>query len=442
MKCHTDFIICRLAVLCVLVVAAGFLAVASYAVEPPPEILGEKVVTSPNGYFQILSNCDDKFIMDQAGRLDLFYDEFVKEYSHSFAIDLDKNKKLPCRIFKSYDDYSKFFGKIGLDVPDTGQFVFYDKYRYVAAFRTERNRAQNLFRETAHQLFYELLQLRNVPVWCSEGLAEYWGESRIVNGSMVFGTLDPQKIPLLKWRLKENKLIPLEELLNGKRFDYTEAQVFVHYMLMQKSGLKKTLIKFLQACKDNDEKEKNKIVERLVKLEDKWHKYILAGAEQDWESVWETWRYEDNELFCSTRDERCGLALNKEIMPGKRKRYEIACEVKNASDGKEWRGALVVAYLGKENFVVLELEVTRDKARLRLIARARGEWRLLSVMPVDYKHIREDWNKLVIRSDEYGLHVAVNGQETDIRDFTMPEEWRCGISVNNSTSLFRNFTIE
>lgn len=413
----------------------------AHSVEAPQEFPGEKVVLSPNKYFVILSDCEDTFIREQAAKLELLYRAFMTEFEKVLPEE-NPELPLPCRIFNDFNKYSNFMKSLGMETPPPGQFVFEKRSRYVVTYRTANGDARNLFRETALQMFYEILKVRRAPIWLSEGLAEYWGDSQVATGSMAAGVIDPQKIPLLQWRMSENKLTSLANLLEEKKFAFAESHLLVHFLLQQKHNGKRLLNQMIKACRDDNKQEQDKVAEKLLRLEKKWREYIVAGAGQDWMSVWETWRMVDDSVYCKTTPGRCGIVLHKEEMPGRRKRFEISCEVNGAEEDGRCRGALLFSYLGKEQFVLLELYLVPDAPCLRLAARTKGKWRLLSITPIDKKYLKKGWNRIFLSWNELGFSFGINQQKTYASGFKLPKKWRCGLGVIDSSCYFRNFIIK
>ena len=176
-------------------------------------------------------------------------------------------------------------------------------------------------------------------------------------------------------------------------------------------------------------------------MEKKWRQYITDGAGQEWASIWETWRRIEDTIYCKTTPERSGILLYKEEMPGRRKEYEISCEMKSANN-EPLRGSLVFSYRNKEKYILLEAYLRSDSPVLRLVARNNGKWSLLHIAPIKKKYIKKGWNRIFLNWNELGLSFGINKYKTYVRGFNLPKKWQCGLGLVNSACYFKNFKIK
>lgn len=111
-------------------------------------------------------------------------------------------------------------------------------YAYVAA--GARNPYHWMTHEATHQLNRQVSGMRN-PKWIEEGLASYFGSSRIVDGQLHPGEIDPDAYPIwwligaehsssLDADLKAHRWIPLRALITGIGAPSIDANVNRYYI--------------------------------------------------------------------------------------------------------------------------------------------------------------------------------------------------------------------
>jgi len=82
-----------------------------------------------------------------------------------------------------------------------------------------------MLHEAVHQLNHEVARL-HIPKWADEGLAEYFSTSRIRDGSLVPGLVDPDTYPVwwvpdmplsgnLREDIESGRIIPLRAIVSG-----------------------------------------------------------------------------------------------------------------------------------------------------------------------------------------------------------------------------------
>src|SRR6266481_4560697 len=113
---------------------------------------------------------------------------------------------------------------------------------------TEENPYHTICHEYAHALLY--LNFRSLPLWLNEGLSEFFGNCTIGDKEVRVGEADRDHLR----RLKESKLLPVEELLRIDKSSayynekeraslfYAEAWAFVHYLMVDPLARKEQLL--------------------------------------------------------------------------------------------------------------------------------------------------------------------------------------------------------
>ena len=106
-----------------------------------------------------------------------------------------------------------------------------------------------LYHEYTHALLH--LNFTGLPLWLDEGLAEFYGNSRLGEKESRVGTIDESHLYILA----QNKLLPIETLLNVEQGSpyyneanqasvfYAESWALVHYLLLDPEARERGLLK-------------------------------------------------------------------------------------------------------------------------------------------------------------------------------------------------------
>lgn len=130
-----------------------------------------------------------------------------------------------------------------------------DKHYVILRLDSEgANPYHALYHEYMHSLLH--LNFTSVPLWLDEGLAEFYGNSRLGDKESRVGTIDEAHLYILR----ESKLLPIETLLavdhsspyyneaNRASVFYAESWALVHYLMMDEDARQHRLLKsFLES---------------------------------------------------------------------------------------------------------------------------------------------------------------------------------------------------
>ena len=129
--------------------------------------------------------------------------------------------------------------------------------RHFVALRTNVE-ADNPYQIVYHEYTHAIMNLnfRDLPIWLGEGLAEFYGNSRIHDKDVEIGKISPYHLQILQ----ANRLIPIDVLLsadtnspyyneqNRVSVFYAESWAIVHYLMLDPEARKQQLLsKFLTA---------------------------------------------------------------------------------------------------------------------------------------------------------------------------------------------------
>src|SRR6266436_5520188 len=118
------------------------------------------------------------------------------------------------------------------------------------------NPFHSLYHEYTHALMH--LNFTGLPLWLDEGLAEFYGNSRLGEKESRIGTIDETHLYILG----QNKLLPIEMLLNVEESSpyyneanqasvfYAESWALVHYLMLDPEAQQRQLLKNFLASWD------------------------------------------------------------------------------------------------------------------------------------------------------------------------------------------------
>ena len=125
-----------------------------------------------------------------------------------------------------------------------------DKHYVILRVDSEgENPYHALYHEYTHALLH--LNFTGLPLWLDEGLAEFYGNSRLGEKESKVGTIDQTHLYILS----QNKLLPIETLLNVEQGSpyyneadrasvfYAESWALVHYLMLDPEARQQQLLK-------------------------------------------------------------------------------------------------------------------------------------------------------------------------------------------------------
>ena len=271
---------CRslIAILCALVVLCGSLELPIKAARHDAWV----EVRSPN--FIIVSNAGEK----QARRTAIQFEQIHTLFREGLAVAQGHPSPV-ITIFALKDEKS-----LGDLLPDywtrghmhpSGVFA-YRMYQYYAAVDLEAQ-GTNPFATMYHEYYHSLTipYFPELPIWLSEGLADFFGESQVNGTVATMGVANPALIE----ELRHNKLIPLDVLFhvdasspyyneeNKVSVFYAESWALTHYLMIgDKQAHRQMLLDYASALASGSSPDQAaaKAFGDLKKLQDDLSRYI------------------------------------------------------------------------------------------------------------------------------------------------------------------------
>ncbi|MEK7466165.1 MAG: DUF1570 domain-containing protein [Planctomycetota bacterium] len=254
-------------------------------------------------HYQVLSDSGKADAQAMAERLEGVLALYVEK--------LPTSREIPCfsvRVLKTYAAYLAYGGEEatgGWYDQTTGELVLTQFEGFSAGYKRGRPPAlqemvTTAYHEAWHQYFHWLLDTEeDPPAWFDEGMADYFGQARLVPGDGVSpdGTVEDKE-----WRLRPQhpawlasvraavstgKFVPLREFVHMTRrayyeepaLTYPQGWALVHFLLHAKdertnevpSVLVRALLEGAESAKAVDEAFAGMDLE---KLEEEWKQYV------------------------------------------------------------------------------------------------------------------------------------------------------------------------
>ena len=205
-------------------------------------------VKSP--HFTVLSNAGE----GQSRRLADQFEEFREMFHSTFpAFRLDLGKPLLIFAVKNEDGMKLLlpgYWEVKGHVHPWGIFVPGEAADFVAA-RTDVQ-TENPYHVIYHEYTHAIMDLnfQGLPIWLGEGLAEFFGNSTILDKEVKIGKIAEEHLQTLQ----TNRLIPIDVLLqadaqspyyneeNRAGVFYAESWAIVHYLLLDPEAHKRQLM--------------------------------------------------------------------------------------------------------------------------------------------------------------------------------------------------------
>ncbi len=155
------------------------------------------------------------------------------------------------------------------------------------------------------------------PSWCDEGIGEYFGTARKVDGKMTVGAVNEYRLGTIRAAIKRDKHIPLKDLVTfdqAKYYEvadlaYAQGWSFVHYLLEHPEIKKQRLLqKFMNTFVDQHEIEKA--------VQSTFAKVDWAKMEAEWKAWVSAMKYVEVDPTEAAENEAAGDA-KPDPKPGK-----------------------------------------------------------------------------------------------------------------------------
>jgi hypothetical protein len=169
------------------------------------------VYTSP--HYRIHANLTPGEVHDFATHMELIFTEYQKRFS---SFSSRHQAPLELFLFRKREQYMDFMKERGIDATNSGgMFVYSEEAKGLFTFVQGRGRAltyETLQHEGFHQFAFDYLG-PGLPVWVNEGLAQYFQDGLLVQGTMTIGLVNGTRLAAVKASLKTTGAADFDRLI-------------------------------------------------------------------------------------------------------------------------------------------------------------------------------------------------------------------------------------
>lgn len=224
-------------------------------------------------------------------------DAVNQEYHRVFAdIPSRARQTNPLFVFASKSDYLNHLSKYGVNGTGSGG-MFYDRGAGsgLATF-LEGHSIERTFQTLQHEGFHQFARFKfgsSLPVWCNEGLADYFAEGILARGKLTTGHAPVVRIEKIAAAIRAGEFIPFEKLLNMSKSEwnrrlrggeqgpqYDQSWSIVHFMYQsipeRRENFRQYLVEMSRTGDNKAAFEKYFGWKNIPQLEAGWKKYMLA----------------------------------------------------------------------------------------------------------------------------------------------------------------------
>lgn len=228
---------------------AAFLLLLSVATHANAGSL--RFTTIQSKHYQVYTTADVRDARPVAQHMDLVYDEYARRFR---AFRSERQLHMPLYLFATQDEYHTFLRSHDIHGEGTGGIFFIrDNVRGLATWLSDRPMRvtlETLQHEGFHQFAHHHIGAR-LPLWVNEGLAEYFGDAKMVGGQMRIGFASGRRITAMQDAVNDGKVIDLDELMampTGRwqmnlvrnrergRLQYDQSWSMVHFLIHGDDG--------------------------------------------------------------------------------------------------------------------------------------------------------------------------------------------------------------
>ena len=173
-----------------------------------------------SGAYKITTDVDKDLANDIAAHMDAVYqvyDAGMRGFKPNPYAAVKPNERMPLYVLRTYKDYLELLGGFGINAANSGGVFFRtaDKQSGLATWVEGQSRLK-MYYVLQHEGFHQFADARimfGLPPWVNEGLAEYFGDAVMVDGKLVYGRLDHERIERMRRAVKEGQTLPFGELM-------------------------------------------------------------------------------------------------------------------------------------------------------------------------------------------------------------------------------------
>lgn len=217
-------------------------------------------------HYKITTDADAALARQIAAHMDAVYAEYSRRFSDFRAGAV---AKYPLHVYARRDDYLSFLRSHGINGAGSGGMFFRTGAGFSAlATFLEDQSDDRLYHTLRHEGFHQFAANKiggDLPVWCNEGLAEYFGEAVMIRTgpkadqqNLRCGQVPVTKLATLQALVKAEEHLPFDKLIGmshaewGNRvktgaagMQYDQSWSIVHFLVSGDAKYQRPFINYL-----------------------------------------------------------------------------------------------------------------------------------------------------------------------------------------------------
>jgi len=202
------------------------------------------------GHYWIKTDLEPEQANALARHLNLMYEEYSRRLA---SLPLRTQEKLNVLIFHDMQDYLLTLrARFGVNAQGTGGMFFVAPAGAALAFWTGSLPQRRIEHVVQHEGFHQFAYSRfgnDLPMWLNEGLAEFFGESVVVEDKLIIGQNTPRVLDAIKNAIETNTSVPFRTMLSmspqkwnaavnsgNAAMNYHQAWSMVHFLVYGDGG--------------------------------------------------------------------------------------------------------------------------------------------------------------------------------------------------------------
>ncbi len=247
------------------------------------------------GYYWIKTDLPAAQANALARHLNLMYEEYSRRLA---SLPLRGQEKLNVLIFKDPKDYLLTLrARFGVNAEGTGGMFFVTQAGAALAFWVEGLPQRRIEHVVQHEGFHQFAYSRfgdDLPMWLNEGMAEFFGESVMVDDKLIIGQNTPRTLDAIKNAVETNTSVPFRSMLSmspqkwnaavnagDAAMNYHQAWSMVHFLVYGDGGKYtsafETYLRHLNNGLPSEEAFVRTFGPDIEQFEAAWKKYALAA---------------------------------------------------------------------------------------------------------------------------------------------------------------------
>jgi hypothetical protein len=247
------------------------------------------------GYYWIKTDLPAAQANALARHLNLMYEEYSRRLA---SLPLRGQEKLNVLIFQDPKDYLLTLrARFGVGAEGTGGMFFVAPAGAALAFWIGDLPQRRIEHVVQHEGFHQFAYSRfgdDLPMWVNEGLAEFFGESVMVEDKLILGQTTPRVIDAVKNAIETNEHVPFRSMLSmspqkwnaqvsqgDAAMNYQQSWSMVHFLVYGGGGKYtsafETYLRHLNNGLPSEEAFTRTFGPDIEQFESAWKKYALAA---------------------------------------------------------------------------------------------------------------------------------------------------------------------